>query len=304
MSKRSLLPAVALLAAFGAAACTSGATPATSSPTSPPSAGPTEAPTATPTPVITGIAHPTGADEIILRLDYEGGFVPPEWLAARVPPFTLYGDGRVVFVQTTAVPPERDIAVGQPIRTALLDEEQIQALIEYALGEGGLAIAREEYTNGGVMDAPTTVFTINADNDSKTVKANALGFDGQPGPDSQVLKRLATLAERLNDFDEGGSIASNQYHAGFYRGVVTDATGAQGIQVHAWPWDDIAITDFTFPADANALQQGTLLLTPDRVAELGVEGFENGISGGLWVRTEDGKLYSLVARPLLPDDEE
>jgi len=35
-----------------------------------------------------------------------------------------------------------------------------------------------------------------------------------------------------------------------------------------------------------------------------VEGFENGISGGLWVRTEDGKLYSLVARPLLPDEEE
>ena len=302
MSKRTLLPAAALLAAVGVAACSSGAGPATQAPTTPPSGAPTEAPASSPSPVITGLAHPTGADEIVFRLDYEGGFVPPEFLAARVPPFTLYGDGRIVFVQTTAAPQERDIAVGQPIRTAVLNEEQIQALLTSALDEGGLAVAREEYVNGGVMDAPTTVFTINADNDSKTVKANALGFEGNPSPDSQVLARLAKLAERLNDFDQGGSIASDQYKPAAYRGVLTDASGAQGVAVRAWPWADIKASDFTFPADANALQQGTLVLTPEQADALGVDGHENGISGGLWVRAEDGKLYSLVVRPLLPDE--
>jgi hypothetical protein len=303
MSKRSFLPAAALLTAIGVAACTAGGIPATSTPTATPSGAPTEAPTATPTPVITGIAHPTGADEIVLRLDYEGGFVPPEFLAARVPPFTLYGDGRVVFVQTTAVPPERDIAVGQPLRTALLSEEQLQSLLEFALGDGGLAVARDEYTNPMIADAPMTVFTINADNDSKTVKAMGLGFEQQPSPDSQVLQRLSSLAERLNNFDQGGSIASDQYEAPAYRGVLTDATGAQGVPVHAWPWDDIAVSDFTFPADANALQQGKLALTAEQVAALEVDGYQNGIAGGLWVRADAGKLYSLVVRPLLPDED-
>lgn len=304
MSKRTLLPALALLGAVGAAACSAG-TPATGSPTTPPSAAPTEAPAAatpTPTPVITGLAHPTGPEEIILSFDQAGGFVPPEFLAARVPIFTLYGDGRIVFVQTTAMPPESDIGTGQPIRTAKLNEEQIQSLLEYALGEGGLAVAREEYSDMLVSDAPTSVFTINADDDTKTVSVYALGMDPPPGPDAQVLGQLAELGKRLGDFDQGGSIASDPYEAAAYRGVLTDASGAQGVPVRAWPWDDIAPSDFTFPNDPNALQQGTAELTPEQVAELGVPGASNGITGGVWVRDENGKLYSLVVRPLLPGE--
>src|SRR5262245_29623783 len=101
MSKRTLLPVVALFTVLGVAACSSAAAPA-SSPTAPPTeapaSSPTGAPTATPTPVITGLAHPTGSKDIVLRYDSAGGFVPPEFLAAKVPFFTLYGDGRVVFV--------------------------------------------------------------------------------------------------------------------------------------------------------------------------------------------------------------
>ena len=295
MSTRTFLPAAALLVALGAAACSSGAIPL-AQPSNPQSGAPTDAPTATPTPVITGIAHPTGAKDVVLRYDSAGGFVPPEFLAARVPFFTLYGDGRIVFVRTNAELPGGDIGVGQPIRTAVLTEEQIQSLLEFALTDGGLAAARDSYMNPMIADAPTAGFTVNADNDSKTVSAMGLGADPQPGPDTQILKRLNGLAERLRDFDQGGAIASDPYEPAAIRGVITDATGVQAVPVRAWPWTDIKPTDFAFPNDPSALQQATAVLTPEQVGSLNVEGSSNGITGGIWVRDEAKKLYSLVIR--------
>jgi len=99
-----------------------------------------------------------------------------------------------------------------------------------------------------------------------------------------------------------GTIASDPYQAAAYRGVITDATGVQAVPVRAWPWADVKATEFAFPNDPNALQQATAVLTPEQVASLNVEGASNGITGGIWVRDEAKKLYSLVIRPLLPDE--
>jgi len=308
MSNRALLPVAGLLVALAASACSTGNAP---SPTSAPTATPSDAPspsalpspTATPTPVIQGITHPTGAHQVVLRYDSAGGFVPPEFLAARVPFFTLYGDGRIVFVQSSAPASNGDIAVGPPLRTAKLSEEQVQSLLQFALDDGGLAIARETYSNPMVADAPTAVFTINADNDSKSVSAMGLGHDQQPGPDAAVLERLATLADRLSDFDHGGRLGSDAYVPSAYRGVLSDAAGMAGVAVRAWPWPALKPSDFAFPKDPNVFQMATRTLAPDDVATLKVDGSENGIAGGVWVRGPDAKLYSLVIRPLLPDEQ-
>jgi hypothetical protein len=56
------------------------------------------------------------------------------------------------------------------------------------------------------------------------------------------------------------------------------------------------------PADPNALQQGTRTITPEEAAAVGVEGFENGIATGVYLEGPDGRTYSLVLRPLLPDE--
>jgi hypothetical protein len=304
MSKRLTLPAVLLLAALGVAACSSGgaSAPSTAS-SSPPSSSP-EAPSTAPSPAVGAIAHPTGADEIVLRYEDVGGFTPPEWQAGRLPYFTLYGDGRVVFQQTTAeVPPRQDnVSVGVPLRTALLGEDQVQKLLEYALTDGGLAIAKTDYQNPMIADVPTAVFTINAANDSKTVSVMGLGMEAQPGPDTMVLKQLAALGDRLRDFDQGGTLASQPYLAPAYRGVIFEQQGIGGVQVRDWPWVDIQPSDFTFPADPGALQMGTHTLTPEEAAAVGVPGFENGIMAGVYLRGPDGKTYSLVIRPLLPDE--
>jgi hypothetical protein len=43
-----------------------------------------------------GIVHPTGADQVVLRVALEGGFVAPETTFARMPSFSVMGDGTII----------------------------------------------------------------------------------------------------------------------------------------------------------------------------------------------------------------
>lgn len=186
--------------------------------------------------------------------------------------------------------------------TTRLSEPRIQELLAFALADGGLAIARERYDNPLVADAPTAVFEIHAADDSKTVSVMALGMDAQPGADSAVKAALARLGDRLRDFDPGGSLGSAPYIPSAYRGVLTEVGGVQGVNVRGWPWPSLTPADFRLPVDPNVIQQRIRVLTPDEAAAIGVEGYENGIQGGLWYRGPDDVPYSFVLRPLLPDE--
>lgn len=295
------LPAVAVvLATVTALGCSSGAG-RTGAPTSGPSGAPVGA---SPSPVIDGISHPTGATDVVLRFDEAGGFVPVEFLAAHVPYFTLYGDGTVVFVQTSAnvQPAEDGISRGYPLRSGKLTEAQVQDLLEFALRDGGLAIAKAEYQNPLVADAPTAIFEVNADGARKKVSVVALGMDGEPGPDSAIKASMAKLGERLRDFDRGGTLSSAPFAPAAFRAVLMDASGGGTGPSRPWPWPSIKLADFTFPADPNALQQGTRVLSPDELAAIGIEGLENGVQSGVTLTGPDKKPYTLVIRPLLPDE--
>jgi hypothetical protein len=294
MSTRTALPVTAILVALALGACSAGAT-AGGSP-----AASQGAATASP---IAGIDHPTGSDEIVLRVDESGGFVPMEFIAAHVPQFTLYGDGTVVFTSASPVPPERadGVTLSSPLRTAKLTEEQVQSLLAVALRDGGLGAARAEYQNPLVADAPTTVFTINADGASKTVSVVALGMDDQqPNADSAIKKALAELGGRLKDFDPDGS-QSEPYVATAYEGVLTRQEGLQGVQVRDWPWTDLTPADFAVPNDPNQLPQGRATITPAQAEALGIDGFESGIVMGVYLRDDAGSVYSFSLRPVLPE---
>jgi hypothetical protein len=112
---------------------------------------------------------------------------------------------------------------------------------------------------------------------------------------------LATLGERLRDFDRGGTLASDPFTPAAYRTVLTDATGGGGAG-RPWPWPSIKLDGFTFPADPSALRQGTRAMSAVDIAALGIKGIENGVQSGVYVIGPDQKLYSVVIRPLLPDE--
>ena len=284
-------------------ACSSGAAPS-----APPSAAPSGAPASeAPSPSSAGgVEHKTGVTDVLLRYEEGGGFMMAGYAASQAPIFTLYGDGTVIFRNPMLdVPPAQGSTMTfNPLRTAKLSEEQIGELLTLALGEGGLAAARPKYDNMMVSDASTAVFTIDAGGIKKTVSVYALGMEPQAGdPDTIAKTAFKKLADRLADFDQGGSITTAVYEPEAYRASIIESPGMVAPDIIDWPWADLTVADFKSDADPNGLSFPHHTLTADEVAKLGVKDFEGGFNG-LVLRGSDDKLYTLALRPLLADDKD
>ena len=270
----------------------------------PASSPPGSTPSPTPSPSL-GIEHATGATDVVLRYDRGGGFMAPNSLVTEGPIFSLYGDGTIIFRDVTvAAPPEAADGLGRglPYRTARLSEPQIQALLDFAINDGILGIARAQYLNNRIADAPTTAFTIHAGALNKTVSVMGLGIDaGEPGPDAAALNAMARLAERLGNFNGGTGFETQAYMPDRYRALLLEAPMGGGPAPVVWPWPDIKPTDFAVPADPEAISFPRHTLTAADVAKLNLEQIEGGLLG-IPVKAPDGKTYTLALRPLLPDE--
>jgi hypothetical protein len=299
MSKMSrallLVGLVALLAACSGTASSTAAPGGSGSPTTP---GSSEEPA-------TGaIDHATGSGDVILRLDQGGGMMIRGGGATLVPPFTLYGDGTVVFRNPALElpPPAGPVFLQNPMRTAMLDEEQIQDLLTFAITEGGLGAAKLQYDNPMVADAGTAIFTIKAGDLDKTVNVYALGMNDAGVPDLPARAQFSTLAERLTNFDQNGAIATDVYVPPAYRGVLIDTGGFPGEAPIAWPWADIKPSDFKGDETTGVLP--TRVMTPAELEVFGIDGIEGGFEGMTLIDPDDpAKSYSFGIRPLLPGED-
>jgi hypothetical protein len=247
---------------------------------------------------VTGsLDHPTGATDVIFRINEGGGFVPMEHNATAAPWFTLYGDGTVVFKDPYAPHPEPQNNVTRlvPYSIAKLDEDGIQALLEEAIGPGGLGVATGPYTGMGA-DFPTTTFELNVGGRQKTVEA--MGLSPEMHPDNAVvIGQLQRLTEKLRGF--ASDIGSEQpYAPAAYRGILIPADVPLG-PVVAWPWDEISPDEFE---KGNNEFWMTRTMTADEVAGLGIPDVTDGILGV--ALQKDGDLYTFALRPLLPDETE
>ena len=291
--QRTLLAILSLLVV----ACGGGAA-ATSQPSNAPS------PTASPSGGGFGaIEHASGPTDVLLRFEQGGGFVPPTFLATQAPIFTLYGDGTVVFrnPMLDPLPAVGSVSPDRPFRLARLTEEQIQAVLEDALGKGGLGTARTEYTDAQIADAPTATFTINAGGINKKVSVYALGLEAPDSPDAPARTAFQGLADRLQDFDQGGTFATSEYAPDHYRGILMDG-GPGAPDAKPWPWPDVKPADFAPNPDPNAFQLPARTLSVAEVEALGISPYRGGFQGLTLVGPSDGKAYSFSLRPLLPDE--
>jgi hypothetical protein len=302
MSKLSrallLVGLVALLAGCSGAASSTAAPGGSDGPATPGSSPRAEEPA-------TGeIEHATGADDVILRLDEGGGLMMRGASDTLVPPFTLFGDGTVVFRNPMLEPPPAagPIFRQNPMRTAKLDEEQIQDLLEFAVTEGGLGAAKLQYDNPMIADAGTAIFTIKAGGLDKTVNVYALGLNDAGVPDLPARAQFQKLSERLTNFDENGTFATDVYVPTAYRGALIDTGGFPGEAPIAWPWPDITPADFRGDvANGEPLKR---VMTPEELAVLGIDGIEGGFQGLTIVDPDDpAKSYTFATRPLLPGED-
>lgn len=232
-------------------------------------------------------------------MEETGGFVPMEYNAIRLPMFTLYGDGTVIYQE--APPPFAPGETGTPLRTAKMNADQVSTLLAFALGPSGLQDARPHYPQPLVADAPSTVLTINAGGVQKQVTIDALE-DGEPTAPQDVPERraFARLRETLTSFTDAvasGEVEDGgQYEPAAYRGILIEAGGFAG-EPRDWPWDDLAPEDFV--AHANSTFR-TAVLTPEQAAAV-LEDPRGGVSG-ISVTGPDRAPYTLNIRPLLPDE--
>src|SRR4029077_2363466 len=130
---------------------------------------------------------------------------------------------------------------------AQLDEGQIEELLTFALGPGGIGTARDSYIDNGIADAPNTIFTIDAGGLKKTVVVNAIGMEPTGGPDDAARASFKKLADRLRDFDEGGTISTDTFAPTGYRGILIEREvdpNVPGPSPVAWPWKDLTAADF------------------------------------------------------------
>jgi len=304
MSKMSRPAALAaLVTVLAACAGSAGSGAVSGSPGASPASNPaTTAPNSSPT--TTGaIEHKTGPADVVLRYEEGGGFVMPAYTAAQAPPFTLFGDGTLVFRPTEVepLPAVGSVAPFRPFRTAKMSEGQIQMLLDYALNEGGLGAARAEYTDMMVSDASTAVFTVNAGGLAKTVSVYALGFEAPEVPDLAIRQVLANLRTHLLDIDQGGAVKTDVYASDRYRAILLEGQPGAPDQ-KAWPWPEVKPAEFVSNGDPNAMPLPARVMTAAEIEALGIAPFEGGFVGMPLAGPGDGKFYSLSVRPLLPDD--
>ncbi len=248
---------------------------------------------------IGAIDHPTGATDIILRMETGGGFVPFGYFVTQAPTFVLYGDNTVIFRPSTN-------ATGSdlpPFVKATMSPEQVDALLTYALSVGRLADAKADYADFTVSDAPTTLFTVNAGGIEKNVSVYALGIGEHEGPDATDHAAFEDLANLLSTFEvqvENGQVLSAElYQPETYRAVLSPSDLSQPDLID-WPFGDRPLDHFEPFADNPSFRLAAL--TPEQLAA--VTSVPSGGSIGIGIRSPDGtEAYYLQWRPLLPGED-
>ncbi len=251
-----------------------------------------------------GIDHRAGPNDLVLRMDVGGGFVPPSYELRRIPTWSLFGDGRIIIEG-----PQIEIYPGPAlpsVQVQTITEDGIQAILEAAKAAGLLRPDRT-YSQDCVADAPTTTFTVYADGAKHVVSAYALGMvpGSCPGEDTEARAKLAAFAAKLSALaswlPKGSISEQGQFEASEMRVYVQPYTGSPEPGLHqnaiAWPLSDplssFGKADAIYGDFRCGVVGGTDLakLMPDaqRANELTP-----------W--TSGGADYSLIFRPLLPDE--
>lgn len=259
------------------------------------------------------VDHPTGADELVLRMESAGGFVMPEFLFGAVPSFSLYGDGTVIVAG--AVPAIFPGPALPPLQARRLSEAGIQAILT-KVAETGIFVADARFDGAQMMiaDAADTVFTLNADDRHVEVSIYALGaLDPQSVPPDMPEREVAAhaalggLSNALNGLDT--------------------QLDADGWIDEAWhPYEPTALRISVRPADSDPLD-GTETFAPwpiegEDPATFGEPGILpdarcgplTGDAAAAWIAAltagnqstrfvADEHRYAVTARPFLPDEE-
>jgi hypothetical protein len=252
-----------------------------------------------------GIVHPTGADELVLRVEYQGGFVPYEFTLSTMPAWSLFGDGTLITQgpQIEIYPPP---ALPSLVRTPIT-EEGVQAILE-AAQEAGLADGDKDYGDQCIADAATTVFTTNANATTSVVSAYALDVEpaSSCGSEEEAKARtaLSELQADLSDLKSWlprGSVGEETpFDSTAMRVYVLPYQGDPEVPQPAmdWPLETPLSASGEPLADAPETRCG--VITGDEFERVQVAA-QSANQLTPWL--SNGTEFRLILRPLLPDEQ-
>jgi hypothetical protein len=226
-----------------------------------------------------------------------GGLLYPGDTVEPPPEFSLYSDGHVIYSRSIRNGTATSVEMGHGRFRA----DQVTALLQDAMGPGGLAVARASDRDAPIFDAGTVNFEIHAGGVDKVVSVYALGFEeGVPAADVANRRALAALAERLRGV-EADAAAGRIDDLGSYEPEAYLLTLDQPIHdaspsERPWPWEDLepSFFDVTGGGDRAEIitpQQARLFWDPP-----------TSVPVDQVLESPDGATRYLVRiRPLLPD---
>lgn len=253
-----------------------------------------------------GLTHATGPNDVVLRIETGGGFVPVEFNLRALPEYTLYGDGTVLMTPAgdpTTVPPV------PPLETAKLDEAAIQKLLTAAQGAGLLTDATPDYGDMGsvgVSDMPTTTVTLNVDGKQASHGAYGLSMGGAE-PAGQLTQAQLDARAALRGFvdlakqHDPNATAYAPTRVLVYAGPSLEQPDVEtGAEPATWPLASELAT-LGEPV-SSGLAYRCAVVEGDDATKL-VEAVQKAPQNAQWVGGSDrNATFQLVVRPLLPDE--
>jgi len=261
-------------------------------------------PTASSGPTVTPsgrIDHATGPTDVVLRFDIGPDLAVGELTGEIFRPgaeFTLYGDGTVISRDEGEARPaaEGPVIRARPFMITHLDEAEVQVLLRFALGAGGLSDACERYETQEVDSSGSSIFTIRAGGLNKRVEV----FGGEAP--------FGALEDHLRNVGSAGSIPTQVWVTDRYRGNLLEAGASIDVGVlpdpsdagvAPWPWPGISPEDFVWPVDPGYPQR---IMSASEASVLGLSG-NGGVVQRIYLLGPDGvTLYSFSLWPMLPDE--
>ncbi len=251
------------------------------------------------------IDHPTDPSDLVLRMEECCGFLPMSAALKQVPSFSLYGDGRLITQgPQIEIYPAPALTNLQVVR---LDEEGIQAILRAARPAGLLGPDRQ-HELPTVLDATTTTFTVVSGGTRHVVSAYALGMDGEtslPAQERQARQALSEFRAKLFDLRRwlpAGSVGQ-ETPLKFEEIRVLVTPGAPREE----PELEQPVIEWPLPSSLSGF--GEPLENRSSMRCGSVEGAELDAllpraleANDLTPWRSEGLLYSLVFRPLLPDE--
>jgi hypothetical protein len=254
-----------------------------------------------------GINHSHGPNDLLLKVETGGGFVGPQVQYREFPSFALYGDGRLI------VPgPQIEIYPGPALpnlQVTRISEDGVQAILQ-AARQAGLQGADRRYDFQTIADAPTTTFTVVTDGGRHVTSVYALDEAGRapssqmPADEAEARQALAEFRNKLGDLGSWlptGSVSEDgAYRFDELRIFVMDpVTPDPGLEQQAVQWPlSTSLAAFGQPVTNGPPARCGSVGGDDLKAVLPLAEKANELTP--WESA--GATYSLVFRPLMPDE--